>query len=496
MWEKIAIPVFAFFLVLAMTIQINTVEAVYSDCEREVDNDDSITHAEKTVQKRNCDTYGNRYGKAVDFLIHTDEVNGFKIKYFSSWEIVDLDDLLINVMFLSPLESAYDDFAENVLVIREQLFFKTSLDDYTKLNLAQLKTPNFQLLESTKTTLGGLPATRIVYSDKDETGLETKQMMVWTVSDKHAYIVAYTAMPETYSSHISTVQKMIGSFEIIGIKQEELDLSAFNEFVTYQDPVKGYKLEYPKGWTEIKLDMPTVDLTIVSPLENNFDSFTENFVIGTLSVPFQNLNDYSRITVEKMKMRPSFSLIEDIETTLAGIPAHKIVYTEIEPNFNIEVQSIMLWTLKDNTGYLIGFVTEPDKYSAYLPIAQKVIDSFEFTAQSTKEIETQGSATPSAPIPDWIKNNAKWWAEGQIGDSDFTSGIQYMIKENIMVIPDLPESDTGVELKDEKRAMGLEREKVPDWVKNNAGWWADGLISEEDFLNGIKYLVEKGIIRV
>ncbi len=100
-------------------------------------------------------------------------------------------------------------------------------------------------------------------------------------------------------------------------------------------------------------------------------------------------------------------------------------------------------------------------------------------------------------IPDWIRNNAKWWSEGQIGDSDFTSGIQFMIKENIMVIPDLPEEVTQMELKDEKRAMGLEREQnVPDWVRNNAGWWADGLISDDDFVSGIKYLAEQGIIRV
>jgi len=44
-----------------------------------------------------------------------------------------------------------------------------------------------------------------------------------------------------------------------------------------------------------------------------------------------------------------------------------------------------------------------------------------------------------------------------IGDSDFTSGIQFMIKENIMIIPDLPEEVTQMELKDEKRAMGMER---------------------------------------
>ena len=37
-------------------------------------------------------------------------------------------------------------------------------------------------------------------------------------------------------------------------------------------------------------------------------------------------------------------------------------------------------------------------------------------------------------IPNWIKNNAKWWSEGQIGDSDFVSGIKYLIENDIMKI--------------------------------------------------------------
>jgi len=104
---------------------------------------------------------------------------------------------------------------------------------------------------------------------------------------------------------------------------------------------------------------------------------------------------------------------------------------------------------------------------------------------------------PNPKVPEWIKNNAKWWSENQIQDSDFTNGIEFMIKEDIIVIEDLPEDTQKMELKDEKRAMELEREKtVPDWIRNNAGWWADGLISEDDFVSGIKYLVEHGIIRV
>jgi len=90
----------------------------------------------------------------------------------------------------------------------------------------------------------------------------------------------------------------------------------------------------------------------------------------------------------------------------------------------------------------------------------------------------------SLSIPEWIKNNAKWWSDNQINDSDFVSGIEYMIKEKIIKIPQLPESESNMD------------NNIPNWVRNNADWWAQGLISDGDFVNGLEYLVIKGIIRV
>ena len=87
-------------------------------------------------------------------------------------------------------------------------------------------------------------------------------------------------------------------------------------------------------------------------------------------------------------------------------------------------------------------------------------------------------------IPDWIKNNAGWWAADQIDDSAFVQGIQYLIKEGIMFIPAAEASEsTG-------------SQEIPAWIKNNAGWWADGQIDDSSFLQGIQYLVKVGIIKV
>ena len=37
-------------------------------------------------------------------------------------------------------------------------------------------------------------------------------------------------------------------------------------------------------------------------------------------------------------------------------------------------------------------------------------------------------------------------------------------------------------------------ESVPDWVKNNALWYGQGIVSESEFLNAIKFLIENEVI--
>ncbi|MHA7733931.1 polysaccharide deacetylase family protein [Nitrosopumilus sp. S6] len=84
-------------------------------------------------------------------------------------------------------------------------------------------------------------------------------------------------------------------------------------------------------------------------------------------------------------------------------------------------------------------------------------------------------------VPDWIKNNAGWWADGSIDDETFVQGIEYLVQKQIITVS-------------EKSQIGSSEQTVPAWIKNNAGWWADGSIDDETFVQGIEYLVKNGII--
>jgi tetratricopeptide (TPR) repeat protein len=86
-------------------------------------------------------------------------------------------------------------------------------------------------------------------------------------------------------------------------------------------------------------------------------------------------------------------------------------------------------------------------------------------------------------IPYWVKNNAGWWAEDKISDDDFIAGIEYLIKNKIISISSQNNKENSSDV-------------IPSWIKNNAGWWSAGQISDEDFLSGIKYLIENSVIKV
>jgi len=112
---------------------------------------------------------------------------------------------------------------------------------------------------------------------------------------------------------------------------------------------------------------------------------------------------------------------------------------------------------------------------------------------NTKTIEIVGtfldldplSPAKSTVIPDWVRNNAEWWSKDLIGEGDFLSGIEYLIIQGVIQIPIIPE-DNG----SESSAF------VPSWIKDTAGWWTEGLVSDSEFVNGLQYLISHGIITV
>jgi len=97
---------------------------------------------------------------------------------------------------------------------------------------------------------------------------------------------------------------------------------------------------------------------------------------------------------------------------------------------------------------------------------------------------SEGQSTSGPEIPGWIKNNAGWWADGLIDDGTFIQGIQWLIENDIMIIPSTTQgADSGTN-------------EIPGWIKNNADWWANDQINDTTFVQGIQWLIENGIMKI
>jgi len=96
-------------------------------------------------------------------------------------------------------------------------------------------------------------------------------------------------------------------------------------------------------------------------------------------------------------------------------------------------------------------------------------------------------------VPDWIKKLAGFWSNGDISDKEFSSAIEYLIQSKIITserISIVDEANTDTQDTDEEQEI-----EIPSWIRNNAEWFAKGIISDSDFVLGLEYMVEGKIIQ-
>ena len=125
------------------------------------------------------------------------------------------------------------------------------------------------------------------------------------------------------------------------------------------------------------------------------------------------------------------------------------------------------------------------QFSLVLIILFSLIGSSILIPNSSAQEETQ--------IPYWIKDVAGWWANNEISEKEFLDGLTYLINNNIISIHFMP---CGGAAAIAALDPTLEAKLIPDWLKNNAGWWATDQIEDTDFITGIEYLIKKEIIGI
>jgi len=168
--------------------------------------------------------------------------------------------------------------------------------------------------------------------------------------------------------------------------------------------------------------------------------------------------------------------------SLAGDDAKKSLYS---PSGLAEREMLVKEPAGQNNYLIIVYGLAPEFVSLGLNEATDYL----VVPITIQENDASGTVTPEPPkgetqIPPWVKNNAGLWSDGMIDDSTFVVGLQYLIQERIIVIPDA------------RQGAGSGDGQIPPWVKSNAGLWSGGTIDDNTFVLGIQHLIGNGIIRI
>jgi hypothetical protein len=160
------------------------------------------------------------------------------------------------------------------------------------------------------------------------------------------------------------------------IKKIEQNNIIIGKFVTCELPAYGVRISYPSNWAKIEQGLKGKTFVMFkSPKEDPSDIISDSVGIALFDIPKVELDQFMNGVMNNLKMKnPDLSVIESTPTKLAGKDAHKVVY------YLRGKKHMTIITRKENKAYQVMYVAEPAKYDTYLPIVQKMIDSFEITA--------------------------------------------------------------------------------------------------------------------
>jgi len=144
--------------------------------------------------------------------IYENEYFGYSCLYPADWELQANPGGML-ILFAGPMDTD-NAFRINVNIFVEELteYAGISLDDYTEISEVQFheSLDDYQRLALDNTIISGMAARLVTYSFAMDT-LEIKGAQAFFIRDNNAYIITYSATPETYGEYYPEFELIFAS---------------------------------------------------------------------------------------------------------------------------------------------------------------------------------------------------------------------------------------------------------------------------------------------
>jgi peptidoglycan/xylan/chitin deacetylase (PgdA/CDA1 family) len=430
-----------------------------------------------------------------DFLVELDDANGNKIKdspvntkgqaYFSNLKVGDYMFRAINLNSSSEWGNSKITISGNQNIIP---IFKNQ--PTIKISEQTSNATEIQVLQSnvTKNPTSKIPNCQCVAFRLDDiqdywlNGVQTK--IIDTFQQKNASLTI-GIIGNSFGGDVKLTGYLKNKIKIDPSIEVANSGWKFEDFTTYGQSEQSSLIKQSNDKIFSLLGkIPTVFIPPFGKINNNtFGAMYENNItfLSANTLTYHTVYSTSN-TIHQLPATVSTGYISSGNGTLHRLTNDEI-FTNIQNSLHNYGFAVITISFQDYATSN-GTVTQNEPDLQQIQQLETLIDKVRSNGLKITDVSKINNEQVPIIIPSWIKNNAGWWANGQISDSDFISGIQYMIQNDIIIIQNLPQSGES------------SGQIIPSWIKNNAGWWAENKISDNDFVKGIEFLVQQGIIRI
>lgn len=95
-------------------------------------------------------------------------------------------------------------------------------------------------------------------------------------------------------------------------------------------------------------------------------------------------------------------------------------------------------------------------------------------------------AKAAPTIQDWVRIGTSYWVNGDVPDSTFVNGMQYIMENGIVHVPSAPSPPPQPD----------STSAIPDWIRANLSHWANGDVPDSVFVSCMQFLINNGTIHI
>lgn len=133
----------------------------------------------------------------------------------------------------------------------------------------------------------------------------------------------------------------------------------------YRHTNHGIEMKYPFSWTLEQIQQDWGTIAKFNPEISHSSLITPEVTIRVDQASVESLDQYTTDAIYQITQLPQTTIIDSAPIKLGEQAAHQVIYTKTNPDNNLELQYLQIWTLQGDRLYTVIYQAELNEYADF-----------------------------------------------------------------------------------------------------------------------------------